>query len=181
MLQRAVLAWVPLGCSAADAVYGQNQGLADWLYDQQSGYVLAVPCSELVTVAAGRGARTRWPPGARRSVASPVLRCRFVGAAAVSLGAGRCSQRCSPVPVPQVAAPELDGRSGAALLLVLLAALRGAVRARLHGRRPLDSAGQFRRGLERDRPVALPGQSLSGLLPAHHPDAITALSCRTAH
>jgi hypothetical protein len=35
-------------------VYGQNPGLRDWLEGQQVGYVMAVPCSELITVAAGR-------------------------------------------------------------------------------------------------------------------------------
>jgi hypothetical protein len=33
-------------------VYGQNPGLRDWLEQQQIGYVMAVPCSELITVAA---------------------------------------------------------------------------------------------------------------------------------
>jgi SRSO17 transposase len=54
MLERAVKAGVPFGWFAADEVYGQNPGLRDWLEDQQIGYVMAVPCSELITVAAGR-------------------------------------------------------------------------------------------------------------------------------
>ena len=54
MLERAVTAGVPFAWVAADEVYGQNPGLRDWLEDQQIGYVMAVPCSELITVAAGR-------------------------------------------------------------------------------------------------------------------------------
>ena len=54
MLERAVRAGVPFAWVAADEVYGQNPGLRDWLEDQQIGYVMAVPCSELITVAAGR-------------------------------------------------------------------------------------------------------------------------------
>ena len=52
MLERAVQAGVPFGWFAADEVYGQNPGLRDWLEQQQIGYVMAVPCSELITVAA---------------------------------------------------------------------------------------------------------------------------------
>ena len=54
MLERALTAGVPFAWVAADEVYGQNPGLRDWLEDEQVGYVMAVPCSELITVAAGR-------------------------------------------------------------------------------------------------------------------------------
>ncbi len=54
MIERAVKAGVPFSWVAADEVYGQNPGLRDWLEDQQIAYVMAVPCSELITVAAGR-------------------------------------------------------------------------------------------------------------------------------
>jgi SRSO17 transposase len=54
MLERAVKAGVPFAWFAADEVYGQNPGLRDWLEDRGIGYVMAVPCSELITVAAGR-------------------------------------------------------------------------------------------------------------------------------
>ena len=54
MLERAVKAGVPFAWFAADEVYGQNPGLRDWLEDRKIGYVMAVPCSELITVAAGR-------------------------------------------------------------------------------------------------------------------------------
>ena len=54
MLERAVKAGVPFAWVAADEVYGQNPGLRDWLEQEHIGYVMAVPCSELVTVAAGR-------------------------------------------------------------------------------------------------------------------------------
>ena len=54
MLERAVEAGVPFAWVAADEVYGQNPGLREWLEKRQIGYVMAVPCSELVTTAAGR-------------------------------------------------------------------------------------------------------------------------------
>jgi SRSO17 transposase len=54
MIGRAVKAGVPFAWVAADEVYGQNPGLRDWLEEQQIAYVMAVPCSEMITVAAGR-------------------------------------------------------------------------------------------------------------------------------
>ena len=54
MLERAVTAGVPFAWLAADEVYGQNPGLRDWLEDREIGYVMAVPCSELMITAAGR-------------------------------------------------------------------------------------------------------------------------------
>ena len=54
MIGRAVSAGVPFCWVAADEVYGQNPGLRDWLEDQRIAYVMAVPCSEMITVAAGR-------------------------------------------------------------------------------------------------------------------------------
>lgn len=53
MIERAVKAEVPFGWFAADEVYGQNPGLRDWLEAQQIRYVMAVPCSERITTAAG--------------------------------------------------------------------------------------------------------------------------------
>lgn len=54
MLDGVVKAGVPFGWFAADEVYGQNPHLRDWLEEQQVSYVMAVPCSQLVTAAAGR-------------------------------------------------------------------------------------------------------------------------------
>ena len=56
MLERAVQAGVPFAWFAADEVYGQNPGLRDWLEEREIGYVMAVPCSE-VMIAAGRKRR----------------------------------------------------------------------------------------------------------------------------
>ncbi len=54
MIERAVKAGVPFSWFAADEVYGQNTGLRDWLEDQQVRYVMAIPCSQQVTTAAGQ-------------------------------------------------------------------------------------------------------------------------------
>ncbi len=35
-------------------MYGQNPELREWLEERQIGYVMVVPCSEMITVAAGR-------------------------------------------------------------------------------------------------------------------------------
>jgi len=53
MVERAVKAGVPFAWVAGDEVYGQNPGLRTWLEQEHIGYVMAVPCSEQVTTAAG--------------------------------------------------------------------------------------------------------------------------------
>jgi SRSO17 transposase len=53
MIERAMNAQVPFAWVAGDEVYGGNPGLRGWLEEQQTGYVMAVACSELVTVPAG--------------------------------------------------------------------------------------------------------------------------------
>jgi len=54
MVERAVAARVPFRWFAADEVYGQNPGLRDWLEQEHIGYVMAVPCSQLIDTAAGK-------------------------------------------------------------------------------------------------------------------------------
>jgi SRSO17 transposase len=53
MIERAVNAQVPFAWVAGDEVYGGNPGLRGWLEEQQVPYVMAVACSEPVTVPAG--------------------------------------------------------------------------------------------------------------------------------
>jgi SRSO17 transposase len=53
MIERAVTAGVPFAWVTGDEVYGQNPGLRTWLEEHQVSYVMAVPCSETVTVTAG--------------------------------------------------------------------------------------------------------------------------------
>jgi SRSO17 transposase len=54
MIERAVAAGVPFAWVAGDEVYGQNPGLRGALEEQDISYVMAVPCSEPVTVPAGQ-------------------------------------------------------------------------------------------------------------------------------
>jgi SRSO17 transposase len=54
MIGRAVRGGVPFAWVAADEVYGQNPGLRTWLEEERVSYVMAVPCSEPVTVPAGQ-------------------------------------------------------------------------------------------------------------------------------
>ena len=53
MIERAMKADVPFAWVAADEVYGQNPGLRAWLEQEQVSYVMAVPCSEMITAGAG--------------------------------------------------------------------------------------------------------------------------------
>jgi len=53
MIARAIQAGVPFAWVAADEVYGGNPGLRSWLEEEGIGYVMAVACSEPVTVPAG--------------------------------------------------------------------------------------------------------------------------------
>ena len=53
MIERAVRAAVPFSWFAADEVYGQNPHLRSWLEGEHISYVMAVPCSQQVTTAAG--------------------------------------------------------------------------------------------------------------------------------
>ena len=59
MIERAVKAGVPFAWVAGDEVYGGNPGLRSWLEEQEIPYVMAVACSEMISVKAGVPARGR--------------------------------------------------------------------------------------------------------------------------
>jgi len=54
MIERAVRAGVPFSWVAGDEVYGGNPKLRTWLEEQEIPYVMAVACSEMIAVPAGR-------------------------------------------------------------------------------------------------------------------------------
>ena len=170
MLKRAVQAGVPFAWFAADEVYGQNPGLRDWLEDHQIGYVMAVPCSELITVAAGRrraDALAALVPGQawqRLSCADGSKGPRLYDWALADAASGdhRLLVRRSL---------HLNEKGEREVAYFWCYAPRGAALAelRLGSRGQVGGGGLFRRGQERDRPGPLPGQAVSGLVPAHHP------------
>jgi SRSO17 transposase len=54
MIARVLAAGVPFGWVAADEAYGQNTDLRRWLENRAVSYVLAVPCTQMVTAPDGR-------------------------------------------------------------------------------------------------------------------------------
>jgi hypothetical protein len=168
MIERAVAAAVPFGWLAADEVYGQNRGLRDWLEEQHIRYVMAVPCNEQVTTAAGK-LRVDELAAKVRSAAWQVLSC----------GEGSKGPRLYEWALIGTA------RSGRHLLVRRSLARRerpagtGVLpgprpgrhdpgRARGRRRGPLGGRGLLRRGQERDRPRSLPGAQMGCLVPARH-------------
>jgi SRSO17 transposase len=55
MLERAIKAKVPLGWVTADAVYGGDRNLRQWLEEQEQPFVMAVACNEPLWYDWGRG------------------------------------------------------------------------------------------------------------------------------
>src|SRR5260370_570296 len=76
MIERAAVAGGPFGWVAGDEVYGGNPKLREWVGGQEIGYVIAVACSERITVPAARSPRARAAQGGRRW-ARPKLRGRL--------------------------------------------------------------------------------------------------------
>ncbi len=169
MLGRAVRAGVPFAWFAADEVYGQNPGLREWLEDREIGYVMAVPCSE-VMITAGRKRRADELAALVPSAAWQQLSCAdgSKGPRLYDWALIGTASRHPRLAGTAAAAPRRERREGARLFPVLRPAWRGAGRASGRGRRPVGGGGLFRRGQERDRPGPLPGPPLSRLVPAHH-------------
>src|SRR5260221_4955764 len=106
MIEGAAVAGVPFGWVAGDEVCGGNPKLREWLEGQEIAYVMAVACSEMITVAAG-GCR-RGPGGAPGAPGGGWPRGRAAGGeggAAAALGRVQAAVRPTPRPGAPPAAP----------------------------------------------------------------------------
>lgn len=165
MIERAVAAAVPFGWVAAGEVYGQNRGLRDWLEEQHIRYVMAVPCSEQVTTAAGK-------------LRADELAARVRPAAwqVVSCGDGSKGPRLYEWALIGTARSgrhllarrslATGGKGQRELAYFLAHAPAGTTLAELVA--VAGGRGLLRRGQERDRPRSLPGAQMGCLVPPCH-------------
>jgi hypothetical protein len=129
MIGQAVRAGVPFARVAGDEVCGGNPRLRSWLEEQQMSYVLAGACDEMIATAAGPRRADELaalvPAAAwqQPSCADGSKRPRMDDWALTGVPSGdhRLLVRWS--------APQRQGRAGAGVLLVLLAAPGRAARA----------------------------------------------------
>jgi hypothetical protein len=152
MIERAADADVPFSWVTGDEVYGGNPKLRQRLEERQLRYVMAVACSEMVSVPAG-------------SFRADEL------AALVPAGAWQRLSCADGSKGPRLYDWALAGTAseGHHLLLPLLVARAGHHgRARRGGRRAVGNRGLLLRGQERDRAGPLPGPQVPGLVPARH-------------
>ena len=123
MIARAVAAGVPFAWFTADEAYGQAKWLQAWLEEQDIWYVMAIRCSDTLTIARGRAAGRR--PDRRRPgavLAEDLGWCRGARPARVPLGADPGPGRPETRPRALAAGPPLAQRPGRDRLLRLLRA-----------------------------------------------------------
>ena len=123
MIARAVAAGVPFAWVTADEAYGQAKWLQAWLEGQDIWYVMAVRCSDTVTMPEGgragrRADRGRPGPG----LAAALGRGRGARPARVRLGADPGPDRPEARPRALAAGPPVAQRPGGDRLLRLLRA-----------------------------------------------------------
>jgi len=168
MIGRAVRAGVPFAWVTGDEVYGGNPGLRSWLQEQELPYVMAVACSEPVTV----------PAGTRRADELAGL-VPASGWQRLSCADGSKGPRLYDWALIQTADPghclmirrSLHRNEKGEIELAFFRCVTPpghAARARRRSRGQMGHRGLLRRGEERGRPGPLPGPQVPRLVPAHH-------------
>jgi SRSO17 transposase len=169
MIGRAVKAGVPFAWVAGDEVYGGNPGLRGWLEEEGIPYVMAVACSDMIAVPAGRfraDALAALVPASgwqRLSCAdgSKGPRLHDWALAGTAAAGHQLLVRRSLTPGEKGELEVAYFRCWSprhAALAELVAVAGGAV----------GGGGLLRRGQERDRARPVPGPQVPRLVPAHH-------------
>ena len=170
MIDRAAAAGVPFAWFTADETYGQAKWLQAWLEEKDIWYVMAIRCSDTLTMAEGeRRADDLIAALPLAVLAEDRGRGRGARPARVRLGADPGAARLDARPRALAAGPPLAGRPGRDRLLRLLRPpplqhrRPGLDRGQPLAHRRMHPAGQGRGGA---RP--LPGPHLAGLVRPHH-------------
>ena len=170
MIARAVAAGVPFAWFTADEAYGQAKWLQAWLEDQDIWYVMAIRCSDTLTMPEGeRRADDADRRGTGPGLAADLGRGRGARPARVRLGADPGPARVEARPRALAAGPPVAQRPGRDRLLRLLRAPPLQHRGPGLGRgQQLAHRGVLPAGQGRGRARSVPGPHLAGLVRPHH-------------
>ena len=170
MISRAIAAGVPFAWFTADETYGQAKYLQAWLEGQDVSYVMAIRCSDTLTMPAGeQRADALIAAAAGPGLAAALNGGRGARPAGVRLDPDRGPARLAARPRALAAGPPLPQRPGRDRLLRLLRAPPVQHRGPgLDRGKPLAYRRMLPAGQGRGRAGSLPGPLLAGLVRPHH-------------